>query len=518
MVSGLVACCSIVELNAAEGTVRPSAVLILNEYNWPPQMKFERSNFQRILQERGFVYEYSDQANFVARHNSDLPALLRELKKFNLVIVVGAPEYDVANDRVSALSAKLTDALVEYHRFGGGLFFMPTTGGYEGNHAEKTANYLLKPFGAQVLLERVWDESRKYVPANQRFFSYFWTEDVVNSPVSEGVKCLFLPYRGDHDGTATTAVSLDPSWNVVARGMPEAKSYPQGITRQFDRSYDFKAAGTYAGSPPLVAIKEGKGAVGRLAILPVFPMYTMWNVENPILDDVVWCKGDGRRKSDMKTLLFNTFRWLAEPTLEKSEFGRYVPVSKEERMRLSVGDKLKALDWSAVTFPAGKRIFKGIVGAHSSLTDGKSSVAQYAAAAPQKHLAFMVFTEPLPLMNKEKWETLRSECSKVSGAEFKAYAGLEYLDETGATFLEFDMKEFPNDKWITKDGRINDPPGYHFQNGRECSVALCLGDKHKEETRIDPWHYDLYSHTAVFSYDRATLLDDSTPDLLENQL
>ncbi len=501
MAVSLTACCcyAVAESRTAEETGRWPAVLILNEYNWPPQIKFERSNFQRILRECGFVYEYSDQANFVARHNSDLPALLGELKKFNLVIVVGAPEYDVAHDRVPTLSATLSAALVEYHRLGGGLFFMPTTGGYEGNHAEKTANYLLKPFGAQVLLERIWDESRKYVPANQRFFSYFWTEDVDKSAVSEGVRCLFLPYRGDHDGTATTAVFLDRSWNVVVRGMPEAKSYPQGITRQFDRSYDFKAAGTYPKSPPLMAIKEGNDLGGRLAILPVFPMYTMWNAENPILDDVVWSKGDGYRKSDMKTLLFNTFRWLAEPTLKKSDFGRYVPVSKEERMRMSLGDRLEAFDWSRVTFPAGKKILKGIVGAHSSLTDGISNVAQYAAAARQNHLSFLVFTEPLPLMNRVKWETLKSECVKVSAADFKAYAGLEYLDETGATFLEFDMNEFPLDKWITKDGRINDPPGYHFQNGRECSVALCLGDKHKHDTRIDPCHYDLYSHTAVFS-------------------
>ena len=41
-------------------------------------------------------------------------------------------------------------------------------------------------------------------------------------------------------------------------------------------------------------------------------------------------------------------------------------------------------------------------------------------------------------------------------------------------------------------------------------MALCLGDKHKQETLIDPWHHDLYSHTAVFSYDRGQLIDDST--------
>ena len=168
--------------------------------------------------------------------------------------------------------------------------------------------------------------------------------------------------------------------------------------------------------------------------------------------------------------------------------GNHVPVSKEERMRMSLGDRLEAFDWSRVTFPAGKKMLKGIVGVHSSLTDGMSTVAQYAASARQNHLSFLVFTEPLPLMNREKWETLKSECVKVSAADFNAYAGLEYLDETGATFLEFDMNEFPLDKWITKDGRINDPPGYHFQNGRECSVALCLGDKHKQDTRIDPWH------------------------------
>ncbi|MEI8194895.1 MAG: hypothetical protein WCI73_03185 [Phycisphaerae bacterium] len=505
---GFLACGAAGESRAAEAADRKPAILILNEYNWPPQIVFERSNFQKLLTANGFVCEYTDQPNFVARNHSDLPTVLAKLKQFNLVIVVGAPEYDVANNRVPALSAKLTEALVEYHHLGGGLFFMPTTGGYEGNHAEKTANYLLQPFGAKVLLERVWDLTRTFAPPNQRFFDYFWTEDISKSPVTDGVKCLFLPYRGDHDGAATTAVALDQSWNVVIRGMPEAKSFPQGVTRQFDRNYDLKATGTYAKSPPLMAIKEANG--GRLAILPVFPMYTLFNAENPILDDVVWSKGDGYRKSDMKTLLFNTFRWLAEPTLAKSDWGGYVPVTKAERMQMSVGNNLRPFDWSKTTFPAAQKIYQGVVGAHSSLTDGTSTVAQYAAAARQNKLSFIVFTEPLPRMTKEKWETLKSECAQASGPDFQAYAGLEYLDETGATFLEFDMNEFPLPKWITPDGRINDPPGYHFQNGRECAVALCLGDRHKKETRIDPWHHDLYSHTAVYSYDRDQLLDDST--------
>ena len=399
-------------LRAAEAAARPPAILILNEYNWPPQMAFERSNFQRILKENGYVYEYDNQPNFVERHNSNLGGLLRELQKFNLVIVVGAPEYDVANDRVPRFSARLTEALVEYSHRGGGLFFMPTTVGYPGNHAEKTANYILKPFGIQVLLERVWDKTRRYAPANQHFFSYFWTDAIVESPVTEGVKSLFLPYLSDHDGCATTAVSLDPSWNVVIRAMPEAKSYPQAVTRQFDRSYDLNVTGTYPDSPPLMALKDATDTSGRMAVLPVFPMYTIFNAENPILDDVVWSKGDGVRKSDMKTLLFNTFRWLAQPNLGRSDLGGYVPITVEERTRMSMGNRLDPFDWSSVTFPADKKIYKGLVGAHTTITDGKSTVAQYAAEASQDNLSFIVFTEPLPLMNRDKWESLKSECAR----------------------------------------------------------------------------------------------------------
>ena len=37
----------------------------------------------------------------------------------------------------------------------------------------------------------------------------------------------------------------------------------------------------------------GATGAGRMALLPVFTMYTLWNVENAILGDVVWTEGDG---------------------------------------------------------------------------------------------------------------------------------------------------------------------------------------------------------------------------------
>jgi len=311
---------------------------------------------------------------------------------------------------------------------------------------------------------------------------------------------------------------LDKSWRVVVSGMAEARSH-EAHPDPVGMHYDFSKAGTYSQSPPIMAIKE-VGGKGRLAISSVYAMYTMWNVGCPILDDIVLEKGDGYRKSDMKKLLFNTFRWLVEPAMKSKNLGGFIPVTKEERLKAAVGnnstpwvllgDRGKPMGWDDLKSPEPhKRIYKGVIGAHSSLTDGKTDVAGYSQAAKAQGLSYIVFTEPLPLMGKEKWETLKAECAKASDAEFLAIPGLEFKDLVGTVLLRWNMKEFPLEKNITEKGDLKAPVDYDFQIGRNASAALCMADTQKKNG-IDPHHYWHISHTAVFSYERDKMIDDST--------
>ena len=58
---------------------------------------------------------------------------------------------------------------------------------------------------------------------------------------------------------------------------------------------------------------------GRLAVLGVNPMWLLWSPYDAGLGQVVMKKGEQGKPSDWWKVLENTYRWLAEPSLQMGD-------------------------------------------------------------------------------------------------------------------------------------------------------------------------------------------------------
>jgi len=72
-----------------------------------------------------------------------------------------------------------------------------------------------------------------------------------------------------------------------------------------------------------------------------------------------------------------------------------------------------------------REYFPGLIGAHSNHTDGKSTVAEMAAAARAAELRFLIFTDDLKQLSPAKLAQLQQDCRKASTADFTAIPGLQ---------------------------------------------------------------------------------------------
>lgn len=152
---------------------------------------------------------------------------LEYMKQFEVVAVVGEPEYDTASDRVPPQFLDFVDRLEEYRRAGGGLLLMPCGSSYSTDFREKCANAMLQRWAVQLLGEQIVDPEHTYHSLPPLFpFDYFWTTNMAPHPVTKGVQRLFLPVYGDHQGAATLPMRYGEGWQVLVRGMPSAHTIP----------------------------------------------------------------------------------------------------------------------------------------------------------------------------------------------------------------------------------------------------------------------------------------------------
>ncbi|PIY49349.1 MAG: hypothetical protein COZ05_00715, partial [Armatimonadetes bacterium CG_4_10_14_3_um_filter_59_10] len=84
-----------------------------------------------------------------------------------------------------------------------------------------------------------------------------------------------------------------------------AGSFP--LTSRVNATYADKP-NLYPQASPFVAVRDvGKG---RLAVVAVSPVYTIWGYGHPMWEGVTMTEGDGYRKSDTARLFDNLYRWL----------------------------------------------------------------------------------------------------------------------------------------------------------------------------------------------------------------
>ena len=88
-------------------------------------------------------------------------------------------------------------------------------------------------------------------------------------------------------------------------------------------------------------------------------------------------------------------------------------------------------------FSQAQPLFKGFVGARTTLSGGQSSAAEYAKAAREKGLGFVIVLENGPQMTAEKMEQLKKECTAASSNDLLMIPGFRFATNLGVSFFVY---------------------------------------------------------------------------------
>src|SRR5262245_481274 len=182
-------------------------------------------------------------------------------------------------------------------------------------------------------------------------------------------------------------------------------------------------------APPLFAIRSvGPGRVGLVSQWPPYSLGagTRWLYNRQVLS-----AGLQGKKSDFDRLLQNTFTWLATPSLESGALGGYqtpperlLPPNLRTEVRNQYREPPPPADaHSSAALARQPVLFKGLIGAQSSLSGGQGTVAEYADAARAAGLDFLVFLEDFANLSERELEQLKADCKAHSDASLTLYPG-----------------------------------------------------------------------------------------------
>ena len=162
-----------------------------------------------------------------------------------------------------------------------------------------------------------------------------------------------------------------------------------------------------------------------------------------------------------------------------------------------------------VTIKGDLHYFKALVGVHSAFSDGKGTVAEYAAAAKKAGYSLIAFTEQFESLGPKNWAKLVEECAKNSTDTFVCLPGIDIADTEGGRYLAFGQPNYPAKSWLSADGK------YFVANN-----VLSLGFSTHMSVIARPGHsphqYRMFKHfqgIAAATYKNGKLVDDGLTGL-----
>jgi len=447
----------------------------------------------------------ADGIRLVVRKMSQ-PISAAQLKLFEVVIVpdftgLAVPHFVPRKGVIRYLNAKQNiDRLHAYVRDGGGVFFSPLmTGG--GQEVAEGCSAVLEPWGARILAAGVRDNAH----AGSKGV-YAWTTAIGKSPVSAGVRRIWYPtnmLRWD-DAYATVPLVLeDKAWTTVVRGMPRSVA-AKGL--QY-RTW-LPIAGQTA--PAIAAVRQA--GRGRVALLSVAPFYTFlrpfaeikkgWIGESNTgpIEGIFVEKGRGDDTSDGLRLITNMLRWLGEGS-RAAGLGGYTEQGFAATPAPPVAKVPGWLSWSE---DGGGKPIRVLLGARSTASDGKATVAELAKAAKAAGYSVLVMTETFEHLTRSAWQKVCDAARKASDDELVVMPGIDIADVYQNRFLVFGQRSYPEKFMLSDNGKAL----------KQCQyLSLGFGTHftaiHRPTTTPIPHQlYKFFAGIVVYTYKGGKLVDD----------
>ena len=486
--------------------------------------------------------KHLDKLGFRVVEARDFQPLTRDyLRQFNCVVYINPSPYasgayfDPASWQggMHMLTVRKNVSLLhDYAKGGGGVLFVPAVEEcgmrWIASHKELLAPYGLEPECAQVRdLKHAFlvDKVINAVPLH-----YSWTEAIAKHPATEGVKRIYYPthvMRWDDNYTTIPLFPRDEAWTVLARGMPSSVS-GWSNSSIYDPNLAYPTAKGWEAPPIAVCREYEKGRVAAIGINHFHLFYFayakgphangkgFWEDYFGPTDGMIAEKGDGKTPSDCWRLLDNLYRWLSVPA-GTSAMGGYDP---EKGVKIPPIPEPLVPNVSAVwaghdpmvTGPI--RPMRVLVGARTSLSDGKGTVAECASAAKAAGYDVVCFTETFERLQPEDWPAFVAECGRLSDAETVLVPGVDSEDALGNRFLLVGLRWYPRHHLLDETGKKLVRTG-HMTLGVGEVMPIGARPGHMAKVREKGClPHDLYSHTigfAVATYRDGKQVDDGRP-------
>ena len=343
---------------------------------------------------------------------------------------------------------------------------------------------------------------------------YARTTAVTPHEVTKGVTSLSYPVQQGRwdDMYATPAFTWSKDW------VPLVSSMKTGTVSRGYFSTKWEVIDKVPS--PLAAVRPV--GQGRAAFVALNPFYTFLNPYDPPavsglaeffvgrLDGVFLEKGDGKTPSQGRVLLVNLLRWLAAPSAAHG-FGAYaaeayakLPKPEPGAVPAWIGQN-GYMGWSETKGGSWRQM---LIGARTAYSDGKGTVADYAAQARRQGITVLGITETMEKFDPANWGKFKDDCRKASDDNLKVVHGLDLADEYGNRFIVLNGDAFPPSSMTKAGGRIMTETYYlGFRMGAE---ALTIA--HRLTT--SPLVHQLLKHyqgISVYTYRNGKLEDNSFP-------
>ncbi len=389
------------------------------------------------------------------------------LSQYNVLVLLDFPETGVVRHAPEGGPAKgpnLEETLLLLDRFlaAGGGVMINLVQHHNNPVFHNSMREALAKWDARRPVERVVLPSDRIVTHPRLRMPFYLTDNVQPSPVSEGIERIWYPLGGRYWFVAGP-IDVDDDWTVVLRAPQGSRTEPielpepkPGVPR-FDSPF-VRPAGVE--EPALFAIRDLQP--GRLALFHAHPNFHLLSGLSWVHDGAMLDKGlGGRWRSDFDKLLGNTFRWLAAPSLQGEALGGAMsppdrwapPLEKPDNpnyVRMLLDQRPHDLDPDLPPPPIN--LHTGIIGPRTSYSGGTGTVADYAAAAREQGLSFIIFLEDMVELTAEKLAQLTADCREQSDDDLLLLPGYRGRSNLGNQIFFFGYDPlYVHDKHLSED-------------------------------------------------------------------
>ena len=483
------------------------------------------------LHQAGFEPDYLE-------HHSEFS--WERIRRYNCLVIYGAPAAEEGEETFQFNKGPRRKEYVQLiERFlaaGGGVFAMIHT-----DNADKHVRELIEPWGARLPLEFYVETDRAKIAPLPRMggnASLSLVDEVLPSPVTTGVRRLWLPYGAHYNASWSGPISVSNDWQVVVKGSKTSHTTPVDLSKSsFAAPPDAMVRPGGVEQPDLFAIRSYKQ--GRILLCCQRPVFSIGQGTKWLFDRRCLSTGVKETPSDFERLIHNTLVWLSKPSLQTGSVGgyraapsRFDPPNYDPNVR----KEFEARSWSAAELdrhrpPRDGKIFRGLIGARSAFTTGQGTVSEYASAAEQAGLNFVIFSEQFDKLTPEMLHRLGDECLRHSNDKVLLVPGYAIDTNVGnhMFFSGYDLP-WPRPECLTGPNNTLLNQQYQDENGeyvkRSSLLEWILRDHERENGHMvgyynfdDPCAMKMTdlkacSAAAVLSYRDGKLIDDRRDDYL----